>query len=67
MKIVPQKALKQKSLVVTDQALMLGFFGRDGVIRTLDPLHPIQVITRPSRFKQIQSTPAKPLILLAYS
>jgi|AACY02.15.fsa_nt_gi hypothetical protein len=43
MKIVPQKALKQKSLVITDQALMLGFFGRDGVIRTLDPLHPMQV------------------------
>ena len=43
MKNVPQKSLKQKSLVITDQALMLGLFGRDGVIRTLDPLHPMQV------------------------
>ena len=43
MKKVPQKSLTQKSLVITDQALMLGLYGRDGVIRTLDPLHPMQV------------------------
>ena len=45
MKNVPQKSLKQKSLVITDQALMLGLFGRDGVIRTLDPLHPMQAVS----------------------
>jgi hypothetical protein len=37
MKKIPQKSLTQKSLVITDQALMLELYGRDGVIRTLDP------------------------------
>ena len=37
MKKVPQKSLTQKSLVITGQALMLELYGRDGVIRTLDP------------------------------
>jgi hypothetical protein len=37
MKKVPQKSLTQKSLVITDQAQMLEIYGRDGVIRTLDP------------------------------
>ncbi|PZW40209.1 hypothetical protein F469_04658 [Pseudomonas sp. URMO17WK12:I2] len=67
MKKVPQKSLKQKSLVITDQALMLGFFGRDGVIRTLDPLHPIQVRTISTVSNKIQRQLVKPLILLAYS
>lgn len=36
-------AQKQKRPVIAQLAVFVGVFGRDGVIRTLDPLHPMQV------------------------